>query len=205
MSAAQTAIVRGLVRMVDDRGARARRIGPARWLIAGLCAAVAACAFIVRPMVASNAPGSLAKRADAEINVALRTPRGVSKRRALAEAERITLIELSRSPARSGAWARLAYARSLADGALTPSATEALLTSYDAAPYESELMLWRTAFVFGNWPQANLPLREAAFEEANAFGRFNVQRQALAKIPPLLDDPSGRFALMVALEGGPGG
>jgi len=191
--------------MTGRMEAKTKPIGAVRWGIAGLCVAVAACAFVVRPMVASNAAGGLGKRADDEITSALRTPQGAARRHALARAEGLALRELARSPARSDAWARLAYARSLAGGALTPKATQALLTSYAAAPYDGELMLWRTAFVFGNWSRASLPLREAAFEEANAFGRFNVQRKALAKIPPMLDDSSGQFALMFALEGGPGG
>jgi len=191
--------------MADRSGSKARPIGATRWVIAGLCVAVAACAFVVRPMVASNAAGGLGRRADDELASALRAPQGAARRHALARAERLALRELSYSPARADAWARLAYARSLAGGALTPKATQALLTSYEVAPYDGELMLWRTALVFGDWSRASLSLREAAFEEANAFGRFNVQRKALAKIPPLLDDPSGQFALMFALEGGPGG
>lgn len=191
--------------MAERRAAKPRPIGASSWVIAGLCATVAICAFTVRPMVASDSSAGLASRADHEIRFALRAPAGAERRGALARAERLALRELSLSPARADAWARLGYARSLGGGGLTPRATQALLTSYRVAPYDGELMLWRTALVFGNWPTADLSLREAAFEEANAFGRFNAQREALAKIPPLLDDPSGQFALMLALEGGPGG
>ena len=188
----------------DEQRPGTRPIGASRWVIAGVCAIIGSAAVAVRPMVASHSPGGLAERADREIDVAVRAPQGASRTAALRSAERLILRELSASPAKAEAWARLAYARALAGDGLTPQATRALLTSYAAAPYDGELMLWRTALVFGNWSQASLPLRTAAFEEANAFSRFNVQRGALAKIPPLLHDPSGQFALMLALEGSPG-
>ena len=191
--------------VADHRRPRTKPIGAARWIIAGACMVIAAAAFTTRPMVAAHAKGGLADRSNTEVNAAVRAPQGASRHAGLRHAERLTLRELSSSPARADAWTRLAYIRAVAGGGLTPQATQALLTSYKVAPYDGDLMLWRTAFVFGAWSQASPPLRDAAFEEANAFGQFNAQRAALAKIPPLIEDPSGRFALMLALEGAPGG
>jgi hypothetical protein len=184
------------------RSHRPKPIGFARWAISGACLALSVAALALHGFVAETSSHGLAARADAHMRQAARDPR--ERARLAVKAQDATWVELSRSPSRSAAWARLSYEQALAAGGLDDKAARSLLNSYKAAPYDADILLWRTAYVYSNWEKAPPALRQAAFDEVSAFGRFNLHHAALAKLTPFVTDPSGRFAFMLALESGPG-
>lgn len=169
----------------------------ARWSIAAVCAGFAVAALAVLSLQsASGAAGAVSR----SLTTAASAPDDASRRAAAERARTLSKAELSLSPARSSAWARLAYGRTLEAGRLTPTAAADLLRSYELAPHDADLVLWRTAFVYSNWSAAPPALREAAFEEVSAFAAMDLHREALLKAPALVNDPSGRLALVLALQ-----
>ena len=66
-------------------------------------------------------------------------------------------------------WLRLAYARSLVDGAGSPGALEALEMSYYRLPYgESDMRRWRLQFCDSHWAHLSDGIRAAAMREARS-------------------------------------
>lgn len=90
----------------------------------------------------------------------------------LDRAEALTRDALRRSPARSSAWARLAYIDLARDGELSPDGVEALARSYEAEPFAAEaLRRWRIEFVLSRWRDMPEALRTSAVEEAQGSAR----------------------------------
>jgi hypothetical protein len=170
----------------------------ARWAIALIFLGIAASAVVVLNTASSDA---LAQSANARLDAAVRAASEEDRVRIAREARAIVEDELDLSPARSAAWARLAYSRALESQVLTPAVAKDLMRSYEVAPKDADLILWRTAFVYRNYDAAPPELRAAAFDEVAAFADLNnLHWMAIERLQRLIDNPSGRFALMLALE-----
>ncbi len=75
-------------------------------------------------------------------------------------AKQLTILALTRSPARAESWARLAYIEFVDNGKLTEQALLYLDRSFVVEPAGyKQFMLWRLDFLFSNWSQLSRSLQ----------------------------------------------
>jgi hypothetical protein len=140
-------------------------------------------------------PLALSRQAQQALVRSLDTP-------SLAEAERVTRQELAFGPARPAAWLRLAYIHRVRAGRLDETAIEALRSSYEVAPHDPEVYLWRTRFVFEHWSAMPADLRRAALDEVGRFySVYYRHHAAIERLAYDLREPNGRLALRLAIQG----
>ena len=184
------------MRRSADRSSLTQRL--ARGAIALIFLGIAAAALVTLNGASTD---RLSMAANAKIDAAARAASHEDQVRVAQQARALVRQELALSPARPAAWARLAYADALEQQRLTPEAAQNLLRSYEVAPLDADLILWRTAFVYRNFDDAPPALRAAAHDEVVAFADLNhLHWTAINRLQRLIDNPSGRFALMLALE-----
>lgn len=118
-----------------------------------------------------------------------------------AAAEQAIARELAWGERRASAWCRLAFAEFSRSGRFTPKVSRALLKSYEVAPFDAEAFVWRLQFIFDHWEEAPPALRREAMREARAFHAQWATRPAVEALVPQVRDPTGQFALRLALRG----
>ncbi len=166
------------------------------WAAACAGAVAVAAGWMVGPDLFSQRPDT----AETTISQLLATDAKKPTDKALADAEALTRKELGWSPAQPALWARLAQIRTLRQGRLDGEATSLLERSYVLSPYDSELVLWRTAFTFDHWGSASPALRRRARDEAGAFYAQAKDRTSLNALGAQVHDPAGRFALSLVFD-----
>ena len=123
------------------RSSDRRRLYPtlARWGIALIFLGIAGMAWLTLETASTDA---LARAGNARLDAAVRAASYEDRLRMTRQARGIILEELSLSPARPAAWARLAYAEALEQQRLSPQAAQTLLRTYERAPLDADLILW---------------------------------------------------------------
>lgn len=109
--------------------------------------------------------------------------------------------ELAWGDRRASAWCRLAFAEFSRSGRFTPQVTQALMKSYEVAPYDAEAFVWRLQFIFDHWREVPAELRRKAMGEARAFHAQWATRPAVEALIPQVRDSTGQFALRLAVRG----
>lgn len=184
------------MRRSSDRSRPASRL--ARWAIALIFLGIAGAAVVTLETASTD---TLSLAANAKLDAAVRAASHEDRVKVARQGREIVRKELALSPARPAAWARLAYSEALEAQQLTPQAAQHLLRSYEVAPLDADLILWRTAFVYRRFDEAPPSLRAAAYDEVVAFADLNhLHWTAINRLQRLIESPSGRFALMLALE-----
>lgn len=184
------------MRRSTDRSRLSSRL--ARGAIALIFLTIAVAALVTLNTASTDA---LSIAGNAKLDAAVRAASHEDRVKVVRQARAIVREELDLSPARPAAWARLAYAEALEHQRMTPQAAQHLLRSYEAAPLDADLILWRTAFVYRNFDDAPPALRAAAYDEVVAFADLNhLHWLAINRLQRMIENPSGRFALMLALE-----
>lgn len=112
----------------------------------------------------------------------------------LAQAERDTRRALTLTPGSSGAWLRLAYIRWAAHNRLDGEAQARLRKSYDLAPFDASIAIWRTRFALEHWDQLDRDLRGRAESEARAFLAEYRYRPDMRQSLNQVANPAGRMA-----------
>ena len=118
-----------------------------------------------------------------------------------AAAEQAITSELAWGERRGSAWCRLAFTEYARKGRFTPKVTRALLKSYEVAPYDAEAFAWRLQFIFDHWEEVPSALRREAMGEARAFHAQWATRPTVEALIPQVRDPTGQFALRLAIRG----
>ncbi len=153
-----------------------------------------AAAWMVGPDLGGLRPDTAESRVSALLG-----PGGRSQKD-LVEAEALTRKELAWSPAQPALWARLAQIHSLRVGQLDVEAVALLERSYALSPYDSELVLWRTAFTYDHWRAAPQSLRLRARDEAAAFYTTSRDHTSMDQLLDSVHDPAGRLALSLTYD-----
>ena len=116
-------------------------------------------------------------------------------------ARQASMRQLEISPYDSAAWLRLVLLETrIADGELTPSATDALARSYERAPVDASIARWRIPIAFSYWPQLSSDLRRRAVEEVNVLYNAPENRTALRNLAREIRSQEGVFAFVVLLQ-----
>lgn len=179
---------------------RARRI---RLWAAGLLAAATALSSLLG-LVALNTGG----RAQVGPVVLLRLAAGADRRadallsgpKPPSVADRARAADLSREaisqyPYDLAALLRLAYLDAEDHGGPTPLGLGFLRRSYDLAPADPALGLWRIQFALQNYGRLPPDLRQAVKHEVEIQWRSEYRREPLSKMVGGIRDPAGRIML----------
>jgi O-antigen ligase len=94
-------------------------------------------------------------------------------------ARRLALKALALSPVDARAWLVLAIGDASASGRMTPFARQALQRTYDAAPYDPQLIAERVSFAYDHWADLPPDLREQTRSEMAAAWPYPDQRNQL--------------------------
>lgn len=178
-------------------GAATARTGGLRPLALGLSAVFGLAAAALGALwVAQGSLGPLSspETLAAESVRALRQGDTAAARQAIAR-------ELAWGDRRASAWCRLAFAEFASSRRFDAKVAGPLMKSYEVAPFDAEAVAWRLQFIFDHWAEAPPPLRRAAMREARAFHAQWVTRPTIEALVPQVRDPTGQFALRLAIRG----
>lgn len=180
------------MRREGDRPAKRRAAGLGLAAVFGLCALGIGGLWI--------AQGSLSSPVTSPDVLAGESVRALRAGDAAA-AERALRRELAWGERRPSAWCRLAYARFSRSGRVDAGVEQALLKSYEVAAFDVDAFAWRVRFIFDHWREVSPVLRRHAMREARAFNSEWPTRPAMQAVAAEVRDPTGRFALKLALRG----
>lgn len=173
---------------------RAPRMRPVALALSGLFAAVALGMGGLWVAQQSLGPLSSPETLAAESVRALQAGEADVAKQAIAR-------ELEWGDRRASAWCRLAFAEFSRSRRFDDKVVAALTKSYEVASFDAEAFAWRIQFIFDHWTEVPEPLRRSAMREARGFHSDWSTRAAMEAVVPQVRDPTGQFALRLALRG----
>jgi hypothetical protein len=116
-------------------------------------------------------------------------------------ARQAAMKQLEISPFDTSAWLRITLLEAKLGGGMTPSAKDALLTSYKRAPVDAAVAGWRIPLTFGYWSDVGPEIRKAAIVEVRALYWPPQNRPRLRRMIREISSDNGGFAYWLLIEG----